>query len=397
MPRQLFAFGPFVFDSRRGTLFRGASPVVIGRRERALLHALLEADGEVVTKSSLMDAAWPKTIVEESNLTVQIAALRRSIGLSTTGENWIATIPGVGYRLVHSTPVRQRDAEAVEAPAAQDETEPRPTIAVLPFTNMSSDPEQEYFGDGLAEDLITDLSRIPGFVVIARHSSFAYKGNPVDIRTIAKDLGVRYVIEGSVRRDADRVRISAQIIDAIANIHLWANRFDRDLESVFTLQDEIIAKIVSAFSGLVPTTRPMPRQRATSLEAYDLFVRGRTLVNQSVEGNRPTVLHGSVGERTEPTRACRLGDTDAFRASKLKLPIQGMNCNGNFSRATPIRSRTQGVSDHSFQPADGSLYEGAPRVPRPLLPAHASMLRDALEVPVALGWSGLHIVAQHRR
>src|SRR5215217_3198029 len=156
MPRQLFAFGPFVFDSRRGTLFRGASPVVIGRRERALLQALLEADGEVVTKSSLMDAAWPTTIVEESNLTVQIAALRRSIGLSTTGENWIATIPGVGYRLVHSTPVRQRDAEAVEAPAAQDETEPRPTIAVLPFTNMSGDPEQEYFGDGLAEDLITD-------------------------------------------------------------------------------------------------------------------------------------------------------------------------------------------------------------------------------------------------
>ncbi|MPR11903.1 winged helix-turn-helix domain-containing tetratricopeptide repeat protein [Microvirga tunisiensis] len=286
MPGQFLAFGPFIFDCRRGTLFRGASPVVIGRRERALLQALLEARGEVVTKSSLMDAAWPKTNVEESNLTVQIAALRRSIGQSATGENWIATIPGVGYRLVHSTPVRQRDVAAVEAPAALDEIEPRPTIAVLPFTNMSSDPEQEYFGDGLAEDLITDLSRIPGFVVIARHSSFAYKGKPVDIRTIAKDLGVRYVIEGSVRRDADRIRISAQIIDAIGNVHLWASRFDRELESVFALQDEIVGRIVRALSGLVPPVQLMARPRATNLEAYDLFVRGRALVNQSVEGNR---------------------------------------------------------------------------------------------------------------
>jgi TolB-like protein len=163
----------------------------------------------------------------------------------------------------------------------------RPSIAVLPFNNMSSDPEQEYFGDGLAEDLITDLSRIPGFVVIARHSSFAYKGKAVDIRTIAKDLGVRYVIEGSVRRDAGRVRISAQIIDAVGNIHIWASRFDRDLESVFALQDEIVGRIVSALSGLLPPIPPIIRQRATNLEAYDLFVRGRALVNQSVEGNRP--------------------------------------------------------------------------------------------------------------
>jgi TolB-like protein len=286
MPCQLFTFGPFVFDSHHGTLFRGALPVVLGSRERALLQALLEANGEIVTKSSLMDAAWPKTMVEESNLTVQIAALRRVIDQSTNGENWIATVPGVGYRLVHSTPVRQQVVEAAEGPAAPRDTAPGPTIAVLPFTNMSSDPEQEFFGDGLAEDLITDLSRIPGFVVIARHSSFAYKGKLSDIRTIATDLGVRYVIEGSVRRAGDRVRISAQIIDATDNIHLWANRFDRDLESVFALQDEIVGRIVAALSGLLPPIHPMARQRATNLEAYDLFVRGRALINQSVESNK---------------------------------------------------------------------------------------------------------------
>ena len=287
MPRQLFRFGPFVFDSHHGTLFRGTSPVVIGSREGALLQALLEANGEIVTKSSLMDAAWPKTMVEESNLTVQIAALRRALGQSTNAENCIVTVPGVGYRMVHSTPVQQRGVEAGEDPAAQRDTAPKPTIAVLPFTNMSSDPEQEFFGDGLAEDLITDLSMIPGFVVIARHSSFAYKGKLADIQTIARDLGVRYVIEGSVRRVGDQVRISAQIIDAIDNIHLWASRFDRNLESVFALQDEIVGKIVAALSGLLPPIHPMARQRAANLEAYDLFARGRALINQSVEGNRP--------------------------------------------------------------------------------------------------------------
>ena len=132
-----------------------------------------------------------------------------------------------------------------------------------------------------------DLSLVPGLVVIARHSSFAYKGKFVDVRAIAKDLGVRYVVEGSVRREADRLRISAQIVDALGNNPLWASRFDRDTESVFAIQDEIVGSIVSALSGLLPTDGCMARQRASSVEAYDLFVRGRALVNLSVEGNSP--------------------------------------------------------------------------------------------------------------
>jgi TolB-like protein/class 3 adenylate cyclase len=159
-------------------------------------------------------------------------------------------------------------------------------IAVLPFTNMSSDPEQEYFVDGLAEDLITDLSKVPGLFVISRHSAFAFKGKTIDIRSISKDLGVRYVVEGSVRRAAARIRINVQLIDAQENNHLWADRFDRDLADIFLLQDEVVGKIVSALAGVLPSTRISPRQRATNLEAYDLFVRGRVLVTQSAEGNR---------------------------------------------------------------------------------------------------------------
>jgi TolB-like protein/Tfp pilus assembly protein PilF len=162
----------------------------------------------------------------------------------------------------------------------------RVAIAVLPFTSMSSDPEQEYFADGLAEDLITDLSRVPGLFVISRHSAFAFKGKSIDIRSIANDLGVRYVVEGSVRRSAARIRINVQLIDAEDGTHLWAERFDRDLADTFQLQDEVVGRIVSALAGVLPSAGPIVRRRATNLEAYDLFVRARVLVTQSPEGNR---------------------------------------------------------------------------------------------------------------
>jgi TolB-like protein/Tfp pilus assembly protein PilF len=162
----------------------------------------------------------------------------------------------------------------------------RASIAVLPFANMSSDPEQEHFVDGLAEDLITDLSKVPGLFVISRHSAFAFKGKSIDIRSIAKDLGVRYVVEGSVRRAAARIRINVQLIDADDGTHLWADRFDRDLADIFLLQDEVVGRIVSALAAVLPSARPVSGQRPTNLEAYDLFVRGRVLVTQSVEGNR---------------------------------------------------------------------------------------------------------------
>ena len=162
----------------------------------------------------------------------------------------------------------------------------KPSIAVLPFTNMSADPEQEYFADGLAEDLITDLSKVPGLLVIARNSSFTYKGKHVDIRSVARDLGVRYVIEGSVRRAAARVRINVQLIDAERGTHLWADRFDRDLADVFLLQDEVVGKILSALADVLPSVHPVARRRATNLEAYDLFVRGRVLAMESPESNK---------------------------------------------------------------------------------------------------------------
>ena len=153
---------------------------------------------------------------------------------------------------------------------------------------MSGDAEQDVFTDGLTEDLITDLSRNASLFVIARHSTFAYKGKSIDIRLIARDLGVRYLLEGSARRAAGRVRINVQLIDAVSGAHLWADRFDRDLEDIFAVQDEVTAKIVEALVGRL-VTQP-PRNRPNSMEAYDLCVRGRALIGISPEASRESRL-----------------------------------------------------------------------------------------------------------
>lgn len=164
------------------------------------------------------------------------------------------------------------------------------SIAVLPFVNMGTGAEQDAFADGLAEDLITDLSKIPGLLVIARNSSFSYKGRSIDIRAIAKDLGVRYVIEGSVRRAETRVRINAQLIDAVSGSHLWAERYDRVLTDIFVVQDEVVGEIVRALAGTLPSARLSSKRRATNLEAYELFIRGRPLVSLSLGDTRAARL-----------------------------------------------------------------------------------------------------------
>ena len=156
----------------------------------------------------------------------------------------------------------------------------KPSLAILPFANMSGDPEQEYFSDGITEDLITDLSRLPGLFVIARNSSFQYKGQHVDVRKVGKELGVKNVLEGSVRKAGERVRITAQLVDTVSGEHLWAGRYDRELQDVFALQDEITLKIATELEvKLVSGEQARAWKRSTSsLEAYDIALRGRELL-----------------------------------------------------------------------------------------------------------------------
>ncbi|WP_172347683.1 winged helix-turn-helix domain-containing tetratricopeptide repeat protein [Mesorhizobium sp. NZP2298] len=277
-----FAFGPFVLDPGAGTLLRNDDPVAVGYRGLKLLAALVERPGEILEKAELMDAAWPGTAVEEGNLTVQIAQLRKLLGPPADGGEWISTVPRVGYRFTGA--IEQLDRAKRKPLPLPD----KPSIAVLPFVNLSNDPEQEAFADGLTEDLITDLSRAPGLFVIARNSTFAYKGKAMDVRTIAEELGVRYLLEGSARRAAGRVRINAQLVDALSGEHLWAERFDRGLDDIFAVQDEATAKIVEALLGRLRA--PPARNRPTNLEAYDLCVRARKLIDDSPRSAREAHL-----------------------------------------------------------------------------------------------------------
>jgi TolB-like protein/class 3 adenylate cyclase len=182
------------------------------------------------------------------------------------------------YRLADKNDVQKPAGSAIELSLPG-----KPSIVVLPFVNMSSDLEQSYFVDGMTEDLITDLSKVSELFVIARNSSFAYKGKSIDVRQIARELGVKYVLEGSARRAADRVRINAQLIDARAGGHIWADRFDRDLADIFATQDEVIAKIVEALVGKLVAAGLKERYQPANLEAYELCLRGRAEFAHSAE------------------------------------------------------------------------------------------------------------------
>ena len=270
-----YRLGPFRLDTQAEILFRGAAPVPIGQRAVALLAVLVERAGEPISKDTLIEAAWPRLNVEESNLTVQIAALRRALGEEAGGADWIETMPRRGYRYVG--PVAPQDAvpDVAPAPASLLALPDRPSIAVLPFANLCGDPEQEYFADGMVEDIITGLSRIKSLFVTARNSSFTYKGRTVDMKQVGRDLGVRYLLEGSVRKAGQRVRITAQMIEAESGGHLWAERYDRSLDDIFALQDEITLSVIGAIE---PSLREaeierVQRKRPDSLDAYDLVLR----------------------------------------------------------------------------------------------------------------------------
>jgi TolB-like protein len=269
------SFGPFVLDRSSRMLLSGGKPVALGQRAFALLDSLAGADGPV-DKAALMEAAWPGVVVEEGNLTVQIAALRKALGTRPDGSEWIVTVPRVGYRLLKGS--------SSDAATERDVNSPLASLAVLPFQNMSSDPEQDYFADGIVEDLITAMSRFHSIQVAGRNSALAFKGKAIDVREVARELQVRYVLEGSVRRAGDNLRITAQLVEGSTGAHLWAEHFDGPIEDVFSMQDRITAGVVAIVEPLIQRVE-IERTRLkppSSLGSYDLYLQA-TAVTLSTE------------------------------------------------------------------------------------------------------------------
>jgi TolB-like protein len=266
-------FGPFRLDLVRRELKRDGEFVLIGGRALDILCVLVSANGDVVTKDDLMTQVWSGLVVEENNIQVHVSALRKALDDGKGGAGYVATVPGRGYRFVGLEPwsdgATSTLSSGLEYPALPD----KPSIAVLPFANLSGDTEQEYFADGIAEDIITALTHFSWFFVIARSSSFTYRGRAVDVKQIARELGVRYVLEGSVRRSANRVRISAQLVDATAGAHIWAERYDRELAEIFVVQDEITERVAGAIEPelLKAEGRRVGARVAGKLTAWDLI------------------------------------------------------------------------------------------------------------------------------
>jgi TolB-like protein len=260
-------FGPFVLDGTARVLCRDGQPLPLGQRAFDLLAALADANGAAVDKDTLMSRAWPGLFVEEANLSVQIAALRKALGKRPDGQEWIATVPRVGYRLP-----RFSEGEPPRRPALQ-----RPVVAVLPFATPPDDAEQAYFADGVVEDLITALSRFKTFAVVSRNAA-GYRERGLGPQEIAA-LGVRYLLEGTIRRRGPQLRVSVQLIEAETATHLWAQQFDGDGAELFAFLDRIVDAVV----GFVePEIRKAEIERARrkhpgSLDAYDHYLRALPL------------------------------------------------------------------------------------------------------------------------
>ncbi|MBR0690354.1 winged helix-turn-helix domain-containing protein [Bradyrhizobium manausense] len=275
-----FMFQDHLLDTDRRELSREQVPVSVEPQVFDLVVHLMENRDRVVSKDELIDKIWHGRSVSESTLTSRINAARKAVGDSGASQALIRTIARKGFRFVGNVETKSGTVTAelrrsVTASHASLALSDRPAIAVLPFTNMSGDREQDYFSDGISEDIITALSKLRWFFVVARNSSFVYKGRAVHLNEIARELGVRYVLEGSVRRSGDRVRISAQLNDVSTGGHLWAERYDRKLADIFAVQDEITEAMVAAIEPQLYAAENFRAQQKPpgSLDAWDFVMR----------------------------------------------------------------------------------------------------------------------------
>jgi TolB-like protein len=291
-------------------LLAGKAHVHLGKKALDILSVLAEAGGEIVTKDELLEAVWPDLTVEENALQVHVAALRKALG-EEAGR--LRTIRGIGYQLDtddRAGTVRSgqslAEATPVDSPAPHWRKplpdEGRVTVAVLPFANMSQDEDQDYLADGITEDVITDLSKVSALTVIARNTVFTYRGKNFDIREVAHRLNVSHIVEGSARMIGNRVRVTAQLIDGATGGHIWAERYDRDVEDIFGLQDELAQAIVAALKiELLPSEKQAIEGRGTdSVQAYDCYLRAWNEFRGGISGSERALRFARAAVELDP-------------------------------------------------------------------------------------------------
>ena len=268
----VYEFDRFRLDPGTGRLQRDGAPVPLGHRAFILLLVLLRGKGAVVTKDELCEAAWPNQAVEDSNLSVQIAALRKALGTVEDGQSPILTVARRGYRFAAPS----REGQGTSAMAELNHVDDgRPGIAVLPFQPLSDDPDQSWFCDGVTRELVSALAYFRELFVISANSSFRYRGVGHDPRQVAHELGVRYLLDGAIQRGATHVRIVATLIDASIGRQIWTDRLDGDLTDIFTLQDHVTNSISGVLAARITVTERNRRSRVPTArwQAYDYYLR----------------------------------------------------------------------------------------------------------------------------
>jgi TolB-like protein len=286
-------FDRFTLDLKRGCVRAGARDITLAPKPFEVLRCLAENAGLLVSKRELFAAVWPNAVVTDDSLVQCIRELRDKLG--DIDHRLIKTVPRRGYLL--DVPVVPTDAASEPLPAAIERSAEalpdRPSLAVLPFSNMSGDPDQDYLAEGIAEDIITALSHCASLLVIARNSSFAYKGKNTDVRQIGRELGVRYLVEGSVQRAGNRLRITAQVVDTNSGAHIWADQFDGGTSEMFEFQDRITASVAAAVEPKLQAAeiKRSKSKRATDLDAYDLLLRAQALEHEFTDESLTKALH----------------------------------------------------------------------------------------------------------
>ena len=294
----LFSIKDITLDTARRELRRDGAMVAVEPQVFDLITFLIAHRDRVVSRDDLLKAVWQGRIVSESTLATRINAARHALGDSGGAQRLIRTIHRRGFRFVGD--VIEKLAHVTDASSAQ------PAVAVLPFVNMSDDKEQDYYADGLTEDIITALSRFRSFMVIAPNSSLGYMGRAVDVRQVARELGVRYVLEGSVRRAGERLRITAQLVDGTSGAHLSANSFDGGIEDVFDVQDRITESVVGVIEPHIRQAEieRSRRKRPENLDAYDFYLRALSnIYSARPEDNAVAYVQIMQAVALEPTYA----------------------------------------------------------------------------------------------
>jgi TolB-like protein len=282
-----FLFENYSFDSDRRELRRGAEIVPITPQVFDLLDYLIRNRERVVSKDDLISAVWNGRIVSDAALTTRLNAARTAIGDNGEKQRLIKTLPRKGFRFIGAVEEAQRPAVEPVGSAADSSdstpsllSPPRLSIVVLPFTNLSGDPEQGYFVDGVTESLTTDLSRINGAFVIARNTAFTFKGKPIDVKKLGRELNVRYVLEGSMQRGGNRLRVNVQLVDAESGNHLWAERFDKPVADLLDMQDEIVSRLANALNTQLIEAEARRAEPSLHPNSMDLYFQGQAWANR---------------------------------------------------------------------------------------------------------------------